>query len=105
MRLVTEDRRQGAELSVTSTPTFFFAEVREDGRLSLLAKLSGALPYSTFQTTLDELLSATESRVAEGSLKRHSRGYPQARFSPGLSSGLRYLLYRDDRGPRLPPNV
>lgn len=67
VRRVMEDRRQGAELGVTSTPTFFFAEVREDGSLSLLAKLSGALPYSVFQTTLDELLSAIESRVVEGS--------------------------------------
>ena len=36
-----EDRRAGDELGVTATPTFFFAEVHDDGKLSLLAKLSG----------------------------------------------------------------
>ncbi len=58
---VMEDRRAGGELGVTATPTFFFAEVRDDGKLSLLAKLSGAMPYSMFQSTLDELLSTTAS--------------------------------------------
>ena len=58
---VMEDRRAGSELGVTATPTFFFAEVRDDGKLSLLAKLSGAMPYSAFQSTLDELLSTTAS--------------------------------------------
>lgn len=54
---VLEDRQYGEALGVSATPTFFFAEVREDGKLGLLAKLSGARPYSTFQSTLDELLS------------------------------------------------
>ena len=58
---VMDDRRAGDELGVTATPTFFFAEVHDDGKLSLLAKLSGAMPYSTFQSTLDELLSTTAS--------------------------------------------
>lgn len=57
---VMKDRRTGEELGVTATPTFFFAEVHDDGKLNLLAKLSGAMPYSTFQSTLDELLSTTE---------------------------------------------
>ena len=60
---VMEDRRAGDELGVTATPTFFFAEVHDDGKLSLLAKLSGAMPFSTFQSTLDELLSTTASRT------------------------------------------
>lgn len=58
---VMEDRRAGNELGVNATPTFFFAEVRDDGKLSLLARLSGAMPYSTFQSTVDELLSTTAS--------------------------------------------
>lgn len=56
---VMEDRLQGRELGVTSTPTFFFAEVRDDGTFSVLAKLSGARPYSAFQSALDDLLSPT----------------------------------------------
>lgn len=60
---VMEDRRAGDELGVTATPTFFFAEVHDDGKLSLLAKLSGAMPYGTFQSTLDEILSTTASRT------------------------------------------
>jgi len=58
---VLEDRQYGEALGVSATPTFFFAEVRDDGKLSLLAKLSGARPYSTFQSTLDELLSEIEA--------------------------------------------
>ena len=53
---VMDDRRDGAELGVTATPTFFFAEVLEDGKLRLLAKLRGARPYSSFESILDELL-------------------------------------------------
>ncbi len=53
---VIEDRRRGEELGVTATPTFFFAEVLEDGKLRLLAKLRGARPYSSFEAILDELL-------------------------------------------------
>ena len=59
---VMEDRRAGNELGVNATPTFFFAEVRDDGKLSLLARLTGAMPYSTFQSTVDELLARTASR-------------------------------------------
>ena len=55
---VMEDRRHGEELGVRGTPTFFFAEVQDDGRLNLLARLSGAKPYSMFRSTLDELLSS-----------------------------------------------
>ena len=60
---VMEDRRAGNELGVNATPTFFFAEVLDDGKLSLLARLSGAMPYSTFRSTVDELLSRTASRA------------------------------------------
>ena len=53
---VTEDRQHGEALGVTATPTFFFARVDGDGRLSLAAKVSGLRSYSTFQSVLDELL-------------------------------------------------
>jgi len=58
---VQEDRRHGEALGVSATPTFFFARVHDDGRLGLLAKLSGARPYSAFQSELDELLSDTDA--------------------------------------------
>lgn len=58
---VREDRRQGEALGVSATPTFFFARVHDDGRLGLLVKLSGARPYSAFQSELDELLSDTDA--------------------------------------------
>lgn len=54
---VLEDRGHGEALGVSATPTFFFAIVRDDGRFGLRAKLSGARPYSAFQSKLDELLS------------------------------------------------
>ena len=56
---VMEDRRHGEALGVVATPTFFFAEVQDDGKLSLVATLKGVRPYSTFQSALDELLAAT----------------------------------------------
>ena len=55
---VMEDRRHGEALGVVVTPTFLFAEIQDDGKLGLVAKLSGARPYSTFQSVLDELLAA-----------------------------------------------
>lgn len=55
---VLEDRRHGEALGVVATPTFFFAEVLDDGKLSLVARLTGARPYSTFQSALDELLAS-----------------------------------------------
>jgi len=58
---VMEDRREGDELGVRGTPTFFFAEVQDDGRYRLLTKLSGAMPYSMFRDVLDELLAAYSS--------------------------------------------
>lgn len=61
---VMDDRRQGEELGVTATPTFFFAEVLEDGSLRLLAKLRGARSYSVFQSTLDDLLSSAAAMRA-----------------------------------------
>lgn len=56
---VLDDLQHGEALGVVATPTFFFADVRDDGKLSLVAKLSGVRPYSTFQSMLDELLSRT----------------------------------------------
>ena len=56
---VMDDRRHGEELGVTATPTFFFAEVQEDGKLRLLARLRGARPYSVFRSTLNQLLVST----------------------------------------------
>lgn len=52
---VMEDIRDGEDLRVTGTPTFFLAEVYGDGKLGLLARLNGAKPYSVFKDTLDEL--------------------------------------------------
>ena len=60
---VMQDRREGNALGVTATPTFFLAEIHDDGTLSLLAKLTGAMPYSTFQYALDELLSTTSAKA------------------------------------------
>ena len=56
---VMEDQRHGEYLGVVATPTFFFAQVRDDGKLILLARLRGARPYSVFRATVEELLSST----------------------------------------------
>ena len=62
---VLEDRRHGEALGVIATPTFFFAEVRDDGTLRLLAKMSGVGPYSTFQSVLDELVGSARVDPAQ----------------------------------------
>ena len=53
---VLNDVRVGEALGVTGTPTFFFAEVRDDGKLRMLAKANGVKPYSAFKSKLDELI-------------------------------------------------
>ena len=55
-RRVMDDIRDGEALGVTGTPTFFFAEVRDDGKLNVLARMNGAKPYSIFKSKLDELI-------------------------------------------------
>lgn len=55
---VVSDIRDGEALGVAGTPTFFFAEVHDDGKLSVLAKMNGMRPYSSFKSKLDELIPA-----------------------------------------------
>ncbi len=55
---VRQDIRDGARAGVTGTPTFFFGVVQPDGTLRVLEKLTGAVPYAMFQSTIDRLLAS-----------------------------------------------
>lgn len=57
---VRQDLRDGVDAGVTGTPTFFFGVVQPDGTLRVLEKLAGAVPYATFQSTIDRLLASPD---------------------------------------------
>ncbi len=57
---VRQDLNDGARAGVTGTPTFFFGVVQADGRLKVLEKLTGAVPYARFQATIDTLLASPD---------------------------------------------
>ncbi len=59
---VLADMEYAEGLSVSTTPTFLFAEVQADGSLALRARMEGAGPYEAFASTLDELLAETTLR-------------------------------------------
>jgi len=51
---IQEEVREGARLGVTSTPTFFLGTRLADGRIKLVKRLNGAVPYATFKETLEK---------------------------------------------------
>ncbi len=55
---VEADQAEARRLGVQSTPTFFIGEVLRNGRIRLVKKIAGAVPYLTFKTELDKLLVA-----------------------------------------------
>jgi len=59
---VRQDMALGAQVGVNSTPTFFLGLTMPDGKVKVLRRLSGALPFATFKTTLDQLLAGVPAR-------------------------------------------
>jgi protein-disulfide isomerase len=53
---VRADEETGRLLLVSGTPTFFLGKVQPDGRVKILKRLAGAVPFSQFKTTLDEII-------------------------------------------------
>ncbi|OFW01616.1 MAG: hypothetical protein A3I61_06245 [Acidobacteria bacterium RIFCSPLOWO2_02_FULL_68_18] len=59
---VRQDVTLGTQAGVNSTPTFFVGLTMPDGKMKVLRKLNGALPFATFKTTLDGLLADARAR-------------------------------------------
>ena len=54
---VRADLALGTQAGVGSTPSFFVGTLVPGGKIKVLRKLSGALPFATFKTTIDGLLA------------------------------------------------
>ena len=55
---VRADLAMGAQAGVTATPNFFVGVTIPGGKIKVLQKLSGALPFATFKSTFDGLLAS-----------------------------------------------
>lgn len=55
---VRQDANEGGRAGITGTPTFFIGRVTKEGKLKVLAKLTGAKTFALFKTTLDDLLAS-----------------------------------------------
>lgn len=49
---------EGQKVGITGTPTFLFGFTEADGRVRATKKISGAVPYTNFKATIDEMLSS-----------------------------------------------
>ena len=58
---VRADMDVAARAGVSGTPTFFVGVTRPDGKIHVLRKLSGALPFNVFKTTIDGLLASPDA--------------------------------------------
>jgi protein-disulfide isomerase len=54
---IREDLAIAQRLGISSTPTFFIAEIQSDGQVRLIRRILGAQPYQTFKTLLDQLVT------------------------------------------------
>ncbi len=54
---VRADLTMGAQVGVRATPSFFLGVTIPDGKIKVVQKLSGALPFATFKSTIDGLLA------------------------------------------------
>jgi protein-disulfide isomerase len=59
LEIIRTDLRTGESLDVTGTPTFFLGRPQPDGRVSVVARLVGAVSSTEFHTALDEILGAS----------------------------------------------
>ena len=55
--LVQTDKEMALKAELTGTPAFFIGRVGSDGVLHATRKISGAFPYSVFQTAIEDILA------------------------------------------------
>ena len=56
--LVKADEQVGNRMLVTGTPTFFFGTVQPDGRVKVLKRLAGAVPFDRFKAAVDSIMAS-----------------------------------------------
>ena len=49
---------EGQKAGITGTPGFLLGFVEADGKVKATKKISGAVPYANFKSTIDEMLSS-----------------------------------------------
>ena len=49
---------EGQKAGITGTPAFLFGFIEADGKVKATKKISGAVPYTNFKATIDEMLSS-----------------------------------------------
>lgn len=52
--LIDADVKDGAALGVSSTPTFFIGRVK-DGRMTLVRRIQGAMPYAAIKSVIEDV--------------------------------------------------
>ena len=52
---VASDIQRALRLTVSATPTFFVGQLREDGKINVLKRLNGALPFEAFEAAVDHV--------------------------------------------------
>lgn len=57
---IRQDLEDGARAGVTGTPAFYLGTVQKDGKVHVLRRVSGAVPYANFKATIDSLLASSE---------------------------------------------
>lgn len=55
---VHADEEAGKGMLVAGTPTFFVGTVQADGRVKIVTRLSGAVPFDRFKATIEAVMSA-----------------------------------------------
>ena len=58
---IRQDMTLAVEAGVRATPTFILGTTLPDGRVKVVRRLSGALPFATFKTAIDGLLAGVSS--------------------------------------------
>jgi predicted DsbA family dithiol-disulfide isomerase len=53
---IREDQEEAKRFGVNGTPTFLAGLVQPSGKVKVVRKLSGAQPYETFKSVVDEVL-------------------------------------------------
>jgi protein-disulfide isomerase len=55
---VRADEQAGRRMLVSGTPTFFFGTVQADGRIKVVKRLSGAIPFEELKAAVDDLMAS-----------------------------------------------
>jgi protein-disulfide isomerase len=58
---VRADMEVAVRAGAGGTPVFFIGVAREDGKVRVLRKISGASPFATFKTEIDRLLASPDA--------------------------------------------